>query len=310
MMQRQAPLSYRRSIRRLMLVSALGAGCSAGPPGTTLAPPVATAPVSAVAVASAPAGPADALAAADAQEQPPFVSTTPELARFHAALHQLERGASKRHVRILWVGDSHGQADFWSGQLRRLLAERFGGGGPGFVHMGYKNYRHDGLKLDIHGKWRMRPKKPVDPRRQDDGVFGLGGLMMSGYADAPRVQLALSEPLRGELARYDICYRFHDEHDALAYAADGEPEKTLFVKDAERGVVRHLELTGSALQPLLVVRPIGRTNCAAWSWRAARTRTRAWCSTRWRSTARATEPRWPGTTARGKRRSLGARPTW
>lgn len=189
----------------------------------------------------------------------PFVSSTPELARFHAALNGLERKTRREHVRVLWLGDSHGQADFWSGKLRKLLADRFGGAGPGFVHLGYKNYRHDGLKIDVKGRWRMRPKKPVSTKRQGDGVYGLGGLMMSGYADGPRVEIAFSEVVPGETLHYDLCYRFVEAGDALATSVDGKAEVTRSEKDEGRGQVVHLELTASTEEPF-VVRPIGRTD--------------------------------------------------
>ncbi|HKX39416.1 MAG TPA: hypothetical protein VJN20_12230, partial [Burkholderiales bacterium] len=59
------------------------------------------------------------------------------LANFYDALSALDRGERKEHVRIAWLGDSHAQADFWTGYLRRALQKRFGNGGPGFVHLGY-----------------------------------------------------------------------------------------------------------------------------------------------------------------------------
>lgn len=190
---------------------------------------------------------------------PPYASKTPELARFHAALNDLERHRSKRHVRVLWLGDSHGQADFWSGQIRKQLQARFGNAGPGFLHLGYKNYRHDGIKLDIQGKWRMRPKKPVGIKKQDDGVFGLGGLLMSGYDDNPRVELTLTEPLPGPAAHYDLCYRFVQPGDAIAYALDGAKETTVSSTGGPLGAITHLPLQGKPAGTL-VVRPIGRTD--------------------------------------------------
>lgn len=249
--------------------SALVAGCS-----SAAAPPPSDVPRTTEAHASeGPAGseasPPSERPPADAQAEPgrapastepeaPVHSSSRELSRFHAALHGLETKSRKDHVRVLWLGDSHGQADFWSGQLRKLLSDRFGKAGPGFVHLGYKNYRHDGVKLSIDGRWRMRPKKPVSPKRQGDGIYGLGGLMMSGYADMPRVELTLTDAIPGGKVRYDICYRFVEPGDALATRANGKPEETLFAK-GDRGKVKHLELVASAGEPL-VVRPIGRTD--------------------------------------------------
>jgi lysophospholipase L1-like esterase len=231
------------------------------PGPSTAKQPAPTASTTTASTAEPPTVPENVVATASTDDAK-FVSRTPELSRFHDALHGLSTKTRSDHVRVLWLGDSHGQADFWSGQVRKLLGERFGKAGPGFVHLGYKNYRHDGLKLDIRGKWRMRPKKPVGVKRQGDGVYGLGGLMMSGYADSPRVALTLTEPIPGSKVKMDLCYRFVEEGDALAISIDGGDEKTLYAKDGKSGKlgqVVHLPLVASSAEPL-VVRPIGRTD--------------------------------------------------
>ena len=196
-------------------------------------------------------------------QRPPLLPEVPELARFHAALRSLAEKKADNHVRILWLGDSHGQADFWSGQVRKSLAQRFGYGGPGFVHLGYKNYRHDGIKLAIDGRWRMRPKRPVWIERQDDGVFGLGGLMMSGYADSPRVELRLTEPVSSDKVVYDVCYRFHKPEDQLEITLGSERRTLKVDADSPVNALRHVILTGPSSSNL-TVRPIGRTDlCGA-----------------------------------------------
>ena len=146
---------------------------------------------------------------------PSFSTESTTLARFHRALYDLRTGTRKESVRIYWLGDSHGQADFWSGELRRLFANEFGGAGPGFVHLGYKNYRHDDVRLDIEGKWRMRPKKPVGIKKQADGVFGLGGLMMSGTEEDPRVDVRVSAKWKPSEIAFDLCYRRTAKQDAV-----------------------------------------------------------------------------------------------
>lgn len=253
------PLSTRllsAAVPWLLAATACAPPAPAAPPPSNAPPhPTAESPPATPATSAPDAQPTSVVA----PDEPPFRSSTPQLARFHAALNELARKKRTDHVRILWLGDSHGQADFWSGQVRKLLAERFGDGGPGFVHLGYKNYRHDGVKLDIRGKWRMRPKKPVDPKRQGDGIYGLGGLMMSGYDDLPRVELKLPGGVPGGAAKLDLCYRFVEPGDALAYATDGGHEVTLVEAPGQRGAVAHLELTASTKEPF-VVRPIGRTD--------------------------------------------------
>jgi lysophospholipase L1-like esterase len=79
-------------------------------------------------------------------------------------------------VRIYWLGDSHTAADYLTGALRTRLQTRFGVGGPGFVRVGLKPYRHTQVRWACDGPWKIEPVPP--PRRTlfDDGVFGLGGM--------------------------------------------------------------------------------------------------------------------------------------
>lgn len=225
----------RRPARLRRALHALGfalvcASCVPPAPAPRASAPSAPAPP---AVAPEPSAEFVPEAPAPAEEpSPPAAQAAPELRRFHAALRQLEDQRRSDHVRILWLGDSHGQADFWSGALRKGLQDRFGVGGPGFVHLGYKNYRHDGLKLDIRGKWRMRPKRPTSTKREADGAFGLGGLMMGGYAGSPRVVLSLNQPMPGEILTYDLCYRLEDREARVQIDVPGPPRRVLTPSDA------------------------------------------------------------------------------
>ncbi|HEY3252977.1 MAG TPA: GDSL-type esterase/lipase family protein [Polyangiaceae bacterium] len=98
------------------------------------------------------------------------------MGRFFRDLAGLEGGARREAVRIYWLGDSHTAADYLTGTLRARLEARFGAGGPGFVRVGLKAYRHTQVRWACDGPWRIEPI-PL-PRRTlfDDGVFGLGGL--------------------------------------------------------------------------------------------------------------------------------------
>jgi len=243
---------------RWALFPALGLlGCAAEPVVPSVPEHIEAAALSPVLTDASP--PHLPVSASVAPVAAPRTSSNPQLARFHGALRALEEKRATRHVRVLWLGDSHGQADFWSGQLRRSLAERFGSGGPGFVHLGYKNYRHDGLKLEVDGRWRMRPKRPVWIERQDDGVFGLGGLMMSGYADSPRVELTVSDTGGAEQLSFDLCYRFHKPDDQLEITVGGQRRSLQVGADSPINELRHVMLTGPSSSSF-AVRPIGRTD--------------------------------------------------
>ncbi|MFO0619388.1 MAG: GDSL-type esterase/lipase family protein, partial [Polyangiaceae bacterium] len=181
--------------------------------------------------------------AAPVVEAPPRVETVPELARFYGALRGLADHSRKSHVRVYWMGDSHAQADFWSGALRTALQDKFGDGGPGFLHLGYKDYRHDGAKFTVHGKWRMRPKKPSGVKHEADGVFGLGGIAMGGTADAPSAKVELTK--LGAAPLFDFVYRMKEPHDRIAIEATGVPSTTLTAsKDEPEGVLRHATFRG------------------------------------------------------------------
>ena len=138
------------------------------------------------------------------------------LAHFHDALAELEAGRRRKHVRILWLGDSHAQADFWPDGIRAGLGRRFGKAGPGFLHLGMKSYRHAGTKIEIRGKWRMRPKQPSTVEPWGDGAFGLGGILHAGFAEYRTAEIALTdESLAGKRLLVDLCYKFGLPNDAF-----------------------------------------------------------------------------------------------
>lgn len=240
----------RRRLPTLLSLLAL-AGCQAGAaavaapgPSVTPAPP-----------AASPAAPPDL--AGPVPEAPPPHQGKPakgqELSRFYDKLRALEDGERRDHVRVLWMGDSHAAADFWSGKLRAELQGRFGNGGIGFVHLGYRDYRHDHVKLIIDGKWRMRPKGPATAKPSGDGAFGLGGILMGGYADGPRVVLELADPtLRGPV-HFDLCYKLRAPEDRLLVSATGAEDLVLQASpDEPPGAIRHVGLTSPEPGSLVV----------------------------------------------------------
>ncbi|MEJ7735277.1 MAG: hypothetical protein WKG00_39590, partial [Polyangiaceae bacterium] len=137
-----------------------GAGCTASndvaePPPAPVTPPPPPPPSSPV----APPLTTDAVLPLEAEPAiaVPAAPTGP-LSRFFAALGSLERRERTDHVRMMWIGDSHAAADYWSGAVRSTLQTRFGKAGPGYVYLGYKGYRHDGVTLDVAGKWACPPR--------------------------------------------------------------------------------------------------------------------------------------------------------
>lgn len=246
--------SHLLSLLRVAVVC--GASACAGAPPPAPAPPPAVAPAPpppAPAEQSALAPPPAVIPASEpSTPAPAYAPRVPELARFHTALWELETKARRDHVRVVWLGDSHGQADFWSGRLRSLLQKRFGDGGPGYVALGYKNYRHDRALLEIHGKWRMRPKQPASAKPEDDGVFGLAGLLMGGYADGPRVRLSLKSATTRRVV-YDVCVKPRAPEDGIAVEAPGAARITFTPSTTSPiGSIAHVIARGDGSGQLVV----------------------------------------------------------
>lgn len=129
------------------------------------------------------------------------------LSAFFDALRGLEAGKRSTHLRITWLGDSHTNADFLSGAVRTALAARFGDGGPGFVRIGTKPYRHDGVKLGRDGAWNVDPDPPARRSLQDDGVFGLGGTRAEPKPGASfGLQVIAHGAAAQELADFELSY--------------------------------------------------------------------------------------------------------
>ena len=198
------------------LVTVLGAGivtvtCTAaqGPPPAVVATTVASAPPEAL----APPVPASAEppAALDAAAAPAPVAPTGAipLPRLQTALRDLDDGKRSDHVRIVWLGDSHTAADFWTGAVRRVLQKAHGNGGPGFVHVGWAGgYRHDGTRGVPGTSFKITPAAYAQSVVTDDGVFGLGGVRFEPRDGGSRTGVEVTDASLAERALwFDLAYR-------------------------------------------------------------------------------------------------------
>jgi lysophospholipase L1-like esterase len=239
------------------------------PAAPTTPPPVdsESAPVAVPTTTAAAAPPLEiptATAAASADPAPapagPLARTTGrELDNFYAALRELEKHTRTDHVRVAWLGDSHGASDFWSGALRSGLQKRFGNGGPGYVTVGNKGYRHDGVKIEVGGKWRPRPKGASTVIPSPDGVFGLGGFLMIGQEGSPRAtfKLGTQDPPLPAALSWDLCYKPATKKDDIEIKVDGVTVATLPAKGDARGALHHQIFASKGADPTISVVPRG-----------------------------------------------------
>ena len=201
---------------------------------------------------------ADPSASAAAAEVPVPHGPGHELVNFYAALRGLEKHKRAEHVRVVWLGDSHGAADIWSGALRTALQKRFGNGGAGFVHIGLRGYRHDGIKHEVPGKWLTRPRGPATSIAQGDGIFGLGGVLMYSDEPGPRAAITIADqpaPLPPSLT-WDLCYRLGSAKAEITVQLTGAKTTTVRASATEPfGVIRHLVLTSNGIGATMNVAP-------------------------------------------------------
>ncbi len=163
------------------LAAVVGITCASraqldAPPSAPVAA-VSNVPVPGSSSSSAPSSsPAPPVASAEPTTNAAVDPTQLELPHFYADLASLEQHKRKTPVRIFWLGDSHTAADYLTGSLRARLQARFGAGGPGFVRVGVKPYRHTQVRWGCDGPWKIEPAQPSRRAPFDDGVFALGGI--------------------------------------------------------------------------------------------------------------------------------------
>lgn len=138
----------------------------------------------------------------------PAIEQPEALAPFFQKLAELEADPSKS-VHILHFGDSHTAADMFTGEVRRAIQERFGGGGAGFSFAGYPfaGYRIYGTKREQTHGWAV-----IGTRFRDltDPMLGLGGIAIEASQPGERISLDaecdyaeleyMQQPLGGQLS--------------------------------------------------------------------------------------------------------------
>lgn len=147
----------------------------------------------------------------------PSVSDHDPLRSFRDQLTALKEGRRAEMLRILWLGDSHTAADYMTHALRRALARQIPLGGPGYVALGVPHYRHGMAQVASEGDFEVAPHPPARRDREDDGVFGLGGMRAAGHAGAG-VSARLSERRLDTPTTCTLTYRAHGADSALSFA--------------------------------------------------------------------------------------------
>jgi lysophospholipase L1-like esterase len=178
------------------------------------------------------------------------------VARFRAALEALSTGRRADPVRVLWLGDSHTAADFWPDAVRSALQERYGNGGPGFVSLGRRDYRHAGVKVLRDGRWKTVPHKPSLWVSQDDGVFGLTGIRMVAEHEASKASVEI-RPAVAVAHRWDLSYRLPTRASRFRLTPSGGTPRVVDAQSCDVGKVQHLTWESAESGGLVIDRAAG-----------------------------------------------------
>ena len=175
------------------------------------------------------------------------------------ALHQALAAAAsgKGQARIAFWGASHTAADFWTGQVRRRLQERYGDAGHGYVmpvrwHLGL---RHQDVNVSASKGWQVHRYRQLDPVPVGD--FGFGGVAVSSKDEAEwfRVSTCTDNVCGRNADRVELWLRSGPAAGGLRLRVDGE-ERTITARSPRTDVVMHsIALTDGAHE--LEVRPLG-----------------------------------------------------
>ncbi len=129
-----------------------------------------------------------------------------DLAKVRAVLARAARNDG--HTRLSFWGASHVAGEYFTGELRRLLQDRYGDAGHGFVMPAapWKGYRATDVNLCTGGTWTSDFHNRVGGR--DDGLYGPGGISVEGLAPTSFgwVQTTRTNPHGRAVTRFEVLY--------------------------------------------------------------------------------------------------------
>lgn len=171
------------------------------------------------------------------------------LTSWSRALREYHDGKRQDPLRILWFGDSHTAADYWTQAVRQTLASEIPIAGPGYLSLGVTNYRHGMARLWKDGSLEVAPHPPARRVLEGDGVFGLGGTRVTMKDSSAVVSLRLTfEGVSRNLVSYELYYRMMSKIDSLSWTAGTvrrELRKDSPVNKVGEILVAHFEAPGN-----------------------------------------------------------------
>lgn len=163
-----------------------------------------------------------------------LVDRARSLERFFASLAHADRKESGAVSRIVYFGDSVVASDFGTGTLRRLLQDRFGDAGHGFmlVASAWPQYFHNDVSRLADSGFRV--SRIVGPRAED-GLYGLGGVSFTGAPGLrARVGTAKSGTHGLAVSSFDVSYLEQPGGGTLQASIDGVVVRSIDTNGSEK----------------------------------------------------------------------------
>lgn len=112
----------------------------------------------------------------------PIIGDEVSLSHFFEALDALKKD-SCRTVSIVHIGDSHIQADYFSGMLRVVLQEKFGNAGRGLIFPYSVAHTNEPVnyRSGSTGEWKA-VRSVINPKGAEVGISGISLYSLSGHA--------------------------------------------------------------------------------------------------------------------------------
>ena len=153
----------------------------------------------------------------------PLRGSADDIARVHAVLSEAARG--RQTVRLSFWGASHVAGEYLTGELRRILQDRGGDAGHGFVMPAapWKGYRGTDINLCTQGTWMSDYDRR--PGGRGDGRLGIGGVSVE--AATPEsvgwVQTTKTNPHGRAVSRFEVLYYRQPGGGAVDLVVDDTP---------------------------------------------------------------------------------------
>ncbi|MEL7119103.1 MAG: GDSL-type esterase/lipase family protein [Bacteroidota bacterium] len=99
--------------------------------------------------------------------------------------------SQQQKVNIIHIGDSHIQADFFTGKMRDLLQSRFGHGGRGLIFPAKQADTHNPIDVKTSSSTQWEAKRSVF--QKNDLSIGISGMSIRTTSNDASIQLRLTE---------------------------------------------------------------------------------------------------------------------